>query len=142
MCLVLTHHASIDRHVERPHRSKQVPARSALSLPLSSLPPNPRHRHSIRRRRCHDRILSSGASVSIVAPCLGVLHRLHRVRKWRPQADPAEVWGPKNHDGVAMAIPMAIRPHPSPIVKDHWSIPQQCYANAVQKLLGSYLGVI
>ena len=70
--------------------------------------------------------------------CLGVLRRRLRSRLWRPQADLAKVWGPKSRDGVAMAI----RPHPSPIVKDHWSIPQQYYANAVQKLLGSYLGVI
>ena len=136
MCLVLTRYAGIDGHVGRPRGSKHEPARSALSLPLSSSPPNPRRRRRLHRRsRYH--ILSSGASTSVVSPPPG-----SPPPPWRPQAGPAEVWGPKSRDGVAMAIPMAIRPHPSPIVKDHWSIPQLCYANAVQKLLGSYLGVI
>ena len=140
MCLSLTHNAGIDRHVGRPRGSKQKLARSALSLPLSSFPPNPRRHRRLRRRRrrlhhrSRYRILSSGASTSVVSPPPG-----SPPPPWRPQAGPAEVWGPKSRDGVAMAIPMAIRPHPSPIVKDHWRIPQQWYPNAVQKLLARFI---
>ena len=47
---------------------KHEPPRSALSLPLSSSPSNPRRRRRRLHRRSRYRILSSGASTSAVSP--------------------------------------------------------------------------
>ena len=148
MCLVLTRHAGIDGHVGWPWASKHELARSALSRPLSSSSPTLDAAAASIVAAATSIAVAATASCPSVPPHpwsplrLGVLHRRLRSHIWRPQADLAKVWRPKNRDGITMAIPMVIRPHPSPIVKDHWSIPQQCYANAVEKLLGSYLEVI